>query len=93
MNGLDTQWLDTKEIKELVPIMNTDNLRYPVLGAAYQPRGVARHDAVAWGFALRSNEMGVDIIQNCEVKNIKTDNHKVEGVETSKGFIKANKLQ
>jgi len=36
--------------------------------------------------------MGVDIIQNCEVKDIKTDNHKVEGVNTSKGFIKANKV-
>ncbi len=93
LNGLDTQWLDTKQIEELVPIMNTKNLRYPVLGAAFQPRGgVARHDAVAWGYALRSNEMGVDIIQNCEVKDIKTDNHKVEGVNTSKGFIKANKV-
>ena len=93
LNGLDTKWLDTKEIKELVPIMNTDNLRYPVLGAAYQPRGgVARHDAIAWGFAMRADEMGVDIIQNCEVKNIKTNNNKVEGVETSKGFIKAGKV-
>ena len=93
LNGLDTQWLDTKEIEELVPIMNTKNLRYPVLGAAFQPRGgVARHDAVAWGYALRSNEMGVDIIQNCEVKDIQTDNHKVKGVNTSKGFIKADKV-
>ena len=54
--------------------------------------GTARHDAVAWGYALRSNEMGVDIIQNCEVKDIKTDNYKVEGVNTSKGFIRANKV-
>ena len=77
LNGLDTKWLDTKEIKELVPIMNTDNLRYPVLGAAYQPRGgVARHDAIAWGFAMRADELGVDIIQNCEVNNIKTNNNK-----------------
>ena len=36
--------------------------------------------------------MGVDIIQNCEVKDIKTDNYKVEGVNTTKGFIKANKV-
>jgi len=93
LNGLDTKWLDTKEIKELVPIMNAENLRYPVLGAAYQPRGgVARHDAIAWGFAMRADEMGVDIIQNCEVKNIKTNNNKVEGVETSKGFIQAGKV-
>ena len=93
LNGLDTMWLDKNEVKDLVPIMNTDNLRYPVLGAAYQPRGgVARHDAVAWGYAMRADELGVDIIQNCEVKGIKTDNYKVEGVETTKGFIKSSKI-
>ena len=70
--------------------MNTDNLRYPVLGASFQPRGgVARHDAIAWGFAMRADEMGVDIIQNCEAKQIRTKNGKIEGVETSKGFIRA----
>ena len=73
--------------------MNTDNLRYPVLGASFQPRGgVARHDAIAWGFAMRADEMGVDIIQNCEAKQIRTKNGKIEGVETSKGFIRANKI-
>ena len=93
LNGLDTQWLETKDIKRLVPIMNTDNLRYPVLGAAFQRRGgVARHDAVAWGFAMRADEMGVDIIQNCEVHSIKTKNGKVEGVKTSKGLISAKKV-
>tara|TARA_B100002051_G_C16740267_1_gene643816 strand:- start:3066 stop:4316 length:1251 start_codon:yes stop_codon:yes gene_type:complete len=93
LNGLDSLWISKNEIKKLVPIMNTDNLRYPVLGAAFQPRGgVARHDAVAWGFAMRADEMGVDIIQNCEVKSIKTNNGKVEGVETSKGFIRSNKI-
>ena len=93
LNGIDSEWINTNEIKKLVPIMNTENLRYPVLGAAFQPRGgVARHDAVAWGFAMRADEMGVDIIQNCEVKNIKTTKGKVEGIETSKGFIKAKKI-
>ncbi len=93
LNGLDSRWISKNEIKKLVPIMNTDNLRYPVLGAAFQPRGgVARHDAVAWGFAMRADEMGVDIIQNCEVKSIKTNNGKVEGVETSKGFIRSDKV-
>ena len=93
LNGLDTQWLETKDIEKLVPIMNTKNLRYPVLGAAYQARGgVARHDAIAWGFAMRADEMGVDIIQNCEVQSIKTKKGKVEGVKTSKGFIKAKKV-
>ena len=93
LNGIDSKWINTQEIKKLVPIMNTDNLRYPVLGASYQPRGgVARHDAVAWGFAMRADEMGVDIIQNCEVKNIITKNGKVTGVETDKGIISGEKV-
>ena len=93
LNGIDSLWLSKEEIQKKVPIMNTDNLRYPVLGASFQPRGgVARHDAVAWGFAMRADEMGVDIIQNCEAHQIKTKNGKVEGVETSKGFIRANKV-
>jgi len=93
LNGLDSQWVDPKQIKKLVPIMNTKNLRYPVLGASFQPRGgVARHDAVAWGYAMRADEMGVDIIQNCEVKKIRTKNGKVQGVETSKGIIRAKRV-
>ena len=93
LNGIDSLWLSKEEIQKKVPIMNTDNLRYPVLGASYQPRGgTARHDAVAWGFAMRADEMGVDIIQNCEAHQIKIENGKIEGVETSKGFIRANKV-
>ena len=93
LNGIDSLWLSKEEIQKKVPIMNTDNLRYPVLGASFQPRGgVARHDAVAWGFAMRADEMGVDIIQECEAHKIKIKNGKIEGVETSKGFIRANKV-
>ena len=36
--------------------------------------------------------MGVDIIQNCEVKGIKTESNEVKGVETTKGFIKTKKI-
>ena len=41
------------EVKELCPIVNiSTDIRYPVLGATYQPRaGIAKHDYVAWGFA------------------------------------------
>ena len=93
LNGIDSFWLTKEEIQKKVPIMNTDNLRYPVLGASYQPRGgVARHDAIAWGFAMRADEMGVDIIQNCEAHQIRTKNGTIEGVETSKGFLRANKI-
>jgi glycine/D-amino acid oxidase-like deaminating enzyme len=42
------------------------------MGAALQRRGgTARHDAVAWGYARAAADMGVDIIQNCEVTGVR----------------------
>ena len=94
LNGIDGIVLDTKGVKDIVPIINdSPNARYPILGASFQPRaGVARHDAVAWGFARGADQRGVDIIQNCEVKGIRRENGRVVGVETSKGFIASKKV-
>jgi sarcosine oxidase, subunit beta len=93
LNGIDAQVLDARQIREIVPIMNTDNARYPVLGASWQPRGgVARHDAVAWGLARAADDRGVDIIQNCEVTGFRIEDGRVRGVETDKGVIRADKV-
>ena len=54
--------------------------------------GTARHDAVAWGYARGADSMGVDIIQNCEAKGIKRKGDSIEGLETTKGFIKTSKI-
>ncbi|GBP08030.1 Sarcosine oxidase subunit beta [Eumeta japonica] len=69
LNGVDAEYLDPQQVKEVCPIINIeDDIRYPVMGATYQPRaGIAKHDHVAWAFARKCDEMGVDIIQNCEV--------------------------
>ena len=76
LNGIDSEILNTQEVKNFVPIINTDpNSRYPILGASLQRRGgTARHDAVAWGFARSADKLGVDIIQQCEV----TESNNVE---------------
>jgi sarcosine oxidase subunit beta len=67
--------------------------RYPVLGATLQRRGgVARHDAVAWGFARAADARGVDIVENCEVTAIRAARGRVAGVETSRGDIAADKI-
>jgi sarcosine oxidase subunit beta len=94
LNGIDSEILTTEQVKAMVPIMNTSpHSRYPVLGASLQRRGgTARHDAVAWGFARGADARGVDIIQNCEVTGIRRNGAGVEGVQTSRGFIKAKKL-
>jgi len=94
LNGIDCEWLDTKQVKEFCPIINcSPNIRYPVMGSTLQKRaGTARHDAVAWGYARGADSMGVDIIQNCEVKGIKRKGDSIEGLETTKGFIKTSKF-
>lgn len=94
LNGIDSEVLSPEDIKRIVPIMNVSpDVRYPVLGASFQPRGgVARHDAVAWGFARGADSYGVDIIQNCEVTGIIREAGRVKGVETSRGTIKARKV-
>ena len=94
LNDIDCEWLNTKQVKEFCPVINTSpNIRYPVMGATLQRRGgTARHDAVAWGYARGADAMGVDIIQNCEVTNIKVKNGQVIGIETTKGSIKSKKI-
>ena len=67
--------------------------RFPITGAFFQPRGgIARHDAVAWGFARAADARGVDIIQNCEVTGFTIEGGKVKGVETTRGPIGAGKV-
>ncbi|MBY4892070.1 sarcosine oxidase subunit beta family protein [Rhodobacteraceae bacterium N5(2021)] len=93
LQGVDTRFIDKHEVKKLVPIMNIEGPRYPVLGGLYQPRGgTARHDAVAWGYARACSDMGMDIIQQCEVTGVRVEGGAVAGVETSKGFIGCKKL-
>jgi sarcosine oxidase subunit beta len=93
LQGVTTEWIGPERVKELCPIMNIDGPRYPVLGGLYQARGgTARHDAVAWGYARACSDMGMDIIQQCEVTGVKKENGKVVGVETTQGDIGCNKL-
>jgi sarcosine oxidase subunit beta len=94
LNDIDCEWLNTKQVKEFCPVINTSsNIRYPVLGATLQRRaGTARHDAVAWGYARGADAMGVDIIQNCEVTGFNIKNGNVTGIETTQGEIKSKRV-
>jgi len=93
LQGVKTEWIGPERVKELCPIMNIDGPRYPVLGGLWQSRGgTARHDAVAWGYARACTDMGMDIIQQCEVKGVMTEGGKVTGVNTTKGDILCDKV-
>jgi sarcosine oxidase subunit beta len=94
INDIDSEWLTPEQVKEIAPIVNINpDVRYPVLGATYQPRGgIAKHDWVAWGYAKAAADMGVDIIQGCEVTGFDIREGKVHGVKTNLGPIAAQKV-
>lgn len=94
LNGVDAVRLSGPQVKKMIPLINmSPQARYPVLGGVLQPRGgVARHDAVAWGYARAGDAYGVDIIQNCDVTGFDIQGGRVCGVQTSQGAVKAKKV-
>jgi sarcosine oxidase, subunit beta len=93
LQGVKTEFIGPEKVKELVPIINIDGPRYPVLGGLWQARGgTARHDAVAWGYARACSDMGMDIVQKCEVTGVRSEGGKVTGVTTNRGDIDCDKL-
>ena len=94
LNGVDGELLNAKQVADEIPYLDcSKNTRYPVMGATVQRRGgVARHDAVAWGFARAADALGVDLIQQTEVIGFRKENGVCIGVETNKGFIGAKRV-
>ncbi|WP_022729817.1 sarcosine oxidase subunit beta family protein [Fodinicurvata sediminis] len=91
INGTDAELLNREQVLERVPLLNqNDDARFPIFGGIWQGRaGVARHDAVAWGYARAADKLGVDIIQNCEVTGFLIENGRCAGVKTTRGEIRA----
>lgn len=94
MQGVDAEMISLDGIREFMPLLDTSkSARFPIMGGFIQNRGgVARHDAVAWGYARAADNLGVDIIQNCEVTAIHRSGNRVTSVETPFGVIKADKV-
>jgi sarcosine oxidase subunit beta len=93
LNGADADLLSTQTIQKRYPFLNVDNARFPIKGGLAQHRGgTVRHDAVAWGYARAADQLGVDIIQNCEVTGFRIQGGTCLGVETSRGYIAGGKI-
>ena len=94
LSGVDAEWLSPEEVQAVCPIVNvSQDVRYPVLGATYQPRGgIARHDHVAWAYARSADRLGVDLVQHCEVTGFDVRGGRAVGVQTSRGPIAARKV-
>lgn len=94
LNGIDGELLSPRQVRDWLPLLNSSpTARYPVKGAVLQRRGgIARHDAVAWGYARAADALGADIVQNCEVVGFLREGDRIVGVETSRGQIRAEKV-
>lgn len=92
--GVDSRVVYPDEIAKICPQLDVSRAPHmPIEGALYHPPGaIARHDAVAWGYARRAAEMGVDILTHTEVTDVTVENGRVTGVKTDRGDISAGKV-
>ncbi len=91
--GDDAELLSPEGVRREIPYLDFENTRFPIYGGLMHRRaGSARHDAVAWGYARGADQLGVDLIQQCEVTGIDIEGGKVTGVQTTRGAIKAKKV-
>lgn len=92
INGIDAEYHDAASVHAHIPGLNPSP-RFPILGGVNQPRGgSARHDAVAWGYARAASALGVDIIQNCEVRDFIIEDGQVLGIETNLGTMRSDRV-
>jgi sarcosine oxidase subunit beta len=94
LRGIDCEVLDVNGVKEICPELDVRrDTRYPIHGALYQARGgIARHDAVAWGYARGAHDLGVDIFENCGVEDFIIENNRAGGVRTAQGDVLADRV-
>ena len=94
LRGIDCEILDVPALKKICPELDVrPDTRYPIHGAFYQARGgIARHDAVAWGYARGAHNLGVDIFENCGVDDFIIHNNRVGGVKTAQGDVLAGQV-
>ncbi len=92
--GTNIELVDRKQIHEIVPSLHIpEDHRYPVLAGLWHPDGgTGRHDAVAWGYAARAMDKGVEVHQRTEAVGIVKEGDRVVGVETTRGTIRAGNV-
>ena len=94
LNGVDGELMGADEALRRIPLLNqTTDARYKCMGGIWQGRaGIARHDAVAWGYARGASDRGVDIIENCTVESLLIEGGRITGVDTNLGTIRADRV-
>jgi methylglutamate dehydrogenase subunit A len=91
---IDAELLDRDGVLKFAPELAASGpRRFDIVGGLLQRRGgTVRHDAVAWGYARAATALGVDIIEDCEVTGVRTAAGLAIGVETTRGYVKAERI-
>jgi heterotetrameric sarcosine oxidase beta subunit len=92
--GIDAELMERNGLARFVPCLDLNaQRRFQIVGGLLQRRGgTARHDAVAWGYARAAAALGVDIIEDCEVIGVQSAAGVATGVDTSRGFVRADRI-
>ncbi len=92
--GIASEVVDREILRRELPMMDLSGGGHaPVLGALYHaPGAIARHDAVAWGYARGADRRGVEIHQQTEVLGLAVRSGKIHAVQTSRGTIETDSV-
>ena len=92
--GIKSEVVGTDEISRGCPELRIDcGGSHAIEGALFHaPGAVARHDAVAWGYAKSASARGIEIHQHTPVIGLEKDSEGVSAVITNKGIIKTRNV-
>jgi len=92
--GVDSEIVSLEEIRRLCPLLDlSEEAHHPILGALYHPPGaIARHDAVAWGYARAASRLGVEIHQETPATALEVRGNRVVSITTPRGRISAGRV-
>ncbi len=84
--GVDTSVVGPDDVRAIIPSWRTDD----IVAAAYEPEsGMADPLATTYGFAERAASLGVELRLGTEARSLRVSNGRIEGVETTGGFVAA----
>lgn len=76
--------LGKNELKRLHPFLNTDDLE----GGVWVPEdAIANPQAICKSLAKLASEGGAQYITNCHIQKVVTEEDRIKGIDTSRGFI------
>jgi sarcosine oxidase subunit beta len=94
--GSTYEEISPAELRRRIPALTGggSDSRLPVVAGMVHPDGaVARHDAVAWGYARAADGLGVELHQHTPVTRLlRGPRGGIASVETSRGVVKAKKV-